>query len=116
MGFRERLHPQVSNAEITIFEGLSRRQLTSGLRTQQDIILKKTKPDFSWFEKRKAVYIDGEQVHQQKQEYDEEIQTLLERHGWDVLRISYHAPLSEKRLEEILDEIAEFLGPLEVDA
>lgn len=110
MSFREKMHPQVSNAEIELFKALSLAGLTDGMVTQRPIILKLTVPDFQWSLKRKVVYLDGVQVHRKKQEYDEEIQNMLEVRGWQVLRVSYEAPLSAKRKKEILDEIAEFIG------
>ena len=110
MGYKQNLHPSVSNAEIEIFKGLSQRGLTLGMVTQKPIILKATIPDFMWAEKRKVVYLDGEQVHRDKQEWDEEVQVKLENYGWQVLRVSYYAPLTKERTCEILNQIAVFLG------
>ena len=47
------MHPKVSRAEIEVFKALSVAGLTSGMVTQQPIILKSTIPDFCWIEKRK---------------------------------------------------------------
>ncbi len=80
--------------------------------TQQPIVLKSTIPDFCWLNKRKIVYLDGVQVHtkDKAQQRDAEIDELLELQGWDVLRIPYDPPLSEKALQEIMVKIKEFLG------
>jgi len=45
-----------------------------------------------------------------QQERDEEIRDLLEAQGWEVLRIPYEPPLTEKNLQEIIDAIKRFLG------
>ena len=108
--FKERLHPRVSKAEIEVFAELSFRNMTRGMTTQQTIVLKKTTPDFMWSEKRKAVYLDGDVVHRESEEWDTEVVQLLEKRGWQVLRISYHPPLTKEELEKIADQIQEFVG------
>ena len=111
MSYKARLHPKVSNAEISLFKALSIAGLTSGMITQKTIVLKVTIPDFCWPEKRKIVYLDGLQVHSgdEQQERDEEIKEMLEKQGWDVLRIPYEPPLSEINLQKILARIKRFL-------
>ena len=106
------MHPKVSNAEIEVFKALSAQGLTSGLVTQQPIVLKSTIPDFCWLNKRKIVYIDGSQVHtkDKAQQRDAEIDELLELKGWEVLRVAYDPPLDEKSLQEIMTSIKKFLG------
>ncbi len=112
MGYKTRLHPKVSNAELQLFRALSEAGLTGGMVTQKPIILKTTVPDFCWPEKRKIVYLDGKQVHSsdEQQERDQEIQELLEAQGWDVLRIPYEPPMPEACLKEILVTIKKFLN------
>jgi very-short-patch-repair endonuclease len=110
MSYRHNLHPRISKAEFQVFEELSKRNLTTGMVTQQPIVLKSTIPDFSWIEKRKAVYLDGDAVHKVGDEWDQEVVTLLEKRQWQVLRISYHAPLTQQRLGEIIKEIEEFVN------
>jgi very-short-patch-repair endonuclease len=63
-------------------------------------------------EKRKIVYLDGNPVHKKDKqlEKDEEIDNLLEAQGWDVLRIPYDPPLTEKCLQKIMAEIKQFLN------
>ena len=112
MSYKERMHPKVSRAEIEVFKSLSKSGLTSGMVTQQPIILKSTIPDFCWMEKRKIVYLDGRPVHRKDRqiEHDEEIDNLLTAQGWDVLRIPYQPPLTDKGLQEIMQTIKRFLN------
>src|SRR5512141_928343 len=106
------MHPTVSRAEIEVFKSLSEAGLTSGMVTQQPIILKSTIPDFCWMEKRKIVYLDGKPVHRKDKqiERDEEIDNLLTAQGWDVLRIPYDPPVTQKGLEKIMVTIKQFLN------
>jgi very-short-patch-repair endonuclease len=106
------MHPKVSRAEIEVFKSLSMSGLTSGMVTQQPIILKSTIPDFCWMEKRKIVYLDGNPVHRKDKqiERDEEIDNLLTAQGWDVLRIPYDPPLTDKGLQKIMMTIKRFLN------
>lgn len=112
MSFKRHMHPKVSNAELDLFKALSAAGLTKGMVTQKPIVLKATIPDFCWLDKRKAVYLDGIQAHSsdKQQDRDEEIRVLLEEKGWEVLRIPYEPPLSEKELKRIVELIKEFLG------
>ncbi len=106
------MHPRVSQAEMAVFQTLSMVGLTSGMMTQKPIILKSTVPDFCWAEKRKIVYLDGNPVHRKDKqlERDSEIDELLELQGWDVLRIPYDPPLTQKGLAEIMATIKRFLN------
>jgi very-short-patch-repair endonuclease len=106
------MHPRVSNAEMQVFKALSLAGLTSNMVTQQPIILKSAVPDFCWMNKRKIVYLDGVQVHSsdKQQERDSEIDDLLKAKGWDVLRIPYEPPLTDKGLQEIMATIKRFLN------
>ena len=112
VSYKNRLHPKVSNAEIEVFKALSAAGLTGGMVTQRTIVLKSTIPDFCWLNKRKAVYLDGLQAHSgdKQQKRDEEICELMEAQGWEVLRISYEPPLSEKELLRIVASIKSFVG------
>ncbi len=111
MSYKENMHPKVSQAEIAVFHALSAAGLTTGMITQKPIILKATIPDFCWVNKRKIVYLDGIPVHSKDKqlEKDEEITELLEMQGWEVLRIRYQPPITEKGLQEILSKIKSFL-------
>ncbi len=112
MSYKARMHPKVSKGELQVFRALSGAGLTGGMITQRPIVLKATIPDFCWPEKRKIVYLDGLQVHSsdEQQEHDEEVRKLLEAKGWDVLRISYEPPLTDAKLEEVLEMIRCFLS------
>jgi very-short-patch-repair endonuclease len=112
LSYKNQMHPKVSNAEIEVFKALSAEGLTDGMVTQKPIVLRATIPDFCWADKRKIVYLDGVQVHQKDKtrEKDEEIDELLELQGWDVLRIPYDPPMSEKDLREVMRVIRRFLG------
>jgi len=112
LSYKANMHPKVSNAEIEVFKSLSMAGLTAGMVTQKPIILKSTIPDFCWIGKRKIVYLDGIPVHSSDKqlEKDKEIFDLLEAQGWDVLRIPYQPPLTEKGLLEIVETIKRFLN------
>jgi len=111
VSYKKNMHPKVSAGELQVFKALSLAGLTSGMVTQKPIILKTTIPDFLWLEERKAVYLDGVQVHSKDkiQKRDEEIDELLEAQGWEVLRIPYEPPLTDKSLLEIISSIKSFL-------
>lgn len=114
MTFRDRMKVSVSDAEIRLRKKLTEKQLTKGLKTDSMVVLRFTVPDFQWNFKKLAVYLDGEQVHKGKKlERDEEIDFMLERLGWTVLRFRYKAPISEQKLEEITSKIEEQLACLE---
>jgi very-short-patch-repair endonuclease len=112
MSYKKRMHPQVSKAEIDLFKELSAAGLTDGMVTQKTIVLKSTIPDFCWLNRRKIVYLDGIQAHlsDKQKENDQEIDEMLTAQGWDVLRIPYDPPLTEKSLKEIKEFIRKFLG------
>jgi very-short-patch-repair endonuclease len=112
VSYKERMHPKVSKGEIDVFKALSAAGLTENMVTQQPIILKATIPDFCWVSKKKVVYLDGMQVHRKDKqlEKDEEIVNLLELQGWEVLRIPYNPPLTEKTLKEVIETIRRFVG------
>ncbi len=115
VSYKQLMHPKVSKAEIEVFKTLSTQGLTGGLVTQQPIILKSTIPDFCWVEKRKIIYLDGNPVHKKDKQLrkDEEIDELLEQQGWDVLRIPYDPPLTEKGLQKVMAQIKRFLNVID---
>jgi len=112
LSYKARLHPKVSKAEIEVFKALSAARLTNGMVTQKTIVLKSTIPDFCWLNKRKIVYLDGAQAHsgEKKQKQDEEIAEMLTANGWEVLRIPYDPPLTEKTLKQTIDAIRKFIA------
>lgn len=113
LSYKRNMHPKVSQAELQVFRALSEAGLTRGMVTQKTIVLRVTIPDFCWLNKRKAVYLDGLQVHSKdkQQQRDEEICEMLEAKGWEVLRIPYKPPLSGKELQRIIEAIRDFVGP-----
>jgi very-short-patch-repair endonuclease len=106
------MHPSVSKGEIELFKALSTAGLTDGMVTQKPIVLRSTLPDFCWLSRRKIVYLDGLQAHlsEKQKKNDEEIDELLAARGWEVLRITYDPPLTEKNLKEATERIRKFLG------
>jgi very-short-patch-repair endonuclease len=112
LSYKRYMHPTVSKAEIDVFKELSAQGLTTGMLTQKPIILKSTIPDFCWPEKKKVVYLDGIPVHKKDKqlEHDEEVVDLLELQGWDVLRIRYDPPLTEKECVKIIAQIKKFIN------
>ena len=115
MSYKKNMHPKVSNGEMQLFKALSLAGLTGGMVTQRPIVLKATIPDFCWLNKRKVVYLDGEQVHRKDKtkQRDSDIDEMLETQGWEVLRISYEPPMTDKALEAILTKIKDFLGTID---
>ncbi len=109
------MHPKVSNGEMQLFRALSLAGMTTGMVTQKPIVLKATIPDFCWPNKRKIIYLDGEPVHRDDkvQQKDKEIDELLETQGWEVLRIPYDPPLTDKALGEIMTKVRAFLGEID---
>jgi len=82
------------------------------MTTQERIILKSTLPDFIWRQKKKAVYLDGIQVHNKAhvEQRDEEIDQLMEKNGWQTLCIRYTPPLTREETQKIVEQIREFIG------
>jgi hypothetical protein len=94
----------VSKAELEIQAALGKEMLFP--LTQHPFCLQQTKPDFYFPGVNLAIYIDGQQVHQKREAKDEELRRLLEkRHGCIVRSYSYKAPLTKKRLREIVEHI-----------
>lgn len=115
MSFKKHMHPKVSKAELQVFKALSEAGLTRGMVTQKTIVLKVTIPDFCWLNLRKAVYLDGLHVHSsdKQQQRDAEVCDLLKAKGWEVLRIPYEPPLSDKELQKVIASIKDFIGSVD---
>ena len=71
-----------------------------------------TKPDRQWPRKKVAFFLDGDEVHEEGDEWDSLVDRVLEFMGWTVLRERYHAPLSKMRRHEILAKILTLLEAL----
>lgn len=102
----------VSVAEIRLACKLQEVSLTGelGLRfeRQKEFCLLSTKPDFYFSDVNLAVYLDGEQVHRNREERDFELRELLKkRYGCTVRSYSYKAPITKTRLNEITEQIVD---------
>jgi len=74
--------------------------------TQQEFCLQSTTPDFFFPNVNLAVYLDGEQVHKNRELKDKELSNKLKRRwGCTVRRMVYHAPLTKARKAEIVAQI-----------
>jgi len=104
VNYRERMNVKVSAAETAILQRLNSEGVFP--LTQQPFCLRHTTPDLFFPDINLAVYIDGEQVHRNKEQKDEELRRLLsKRHGCTVRSYSYKSPITKKRLQEIIDQI-----------
>lgn len=117
MNWKARMHPTVSRAELQIFYELQRLGLTEAMVTQKPIRdlrqpepSRYTIPDFFFIEAKLCVYIDGTQVHRNREEKDAEQAEWLKDLGYRVKRFEYIPPLSHDRKMEIVNEIRELLG------
>lgn len=94
----------VSNAEFAISGRLQKEGVH--FLSQQRFCLRQTVPDFFFPDVNLAVYIDGEQVHRKREQKDADLRDRLSQlYGCTVRSFSYSAPLSKKRLDEILTQI-----------
>lgn len=107
----------VANAEILLMAELNRRGIFN-FQTQYIISFTwqsegcfGTIINFYFSEKKLAVYLDGDEIHQKHRQEakDELINKALERRGIEVQRFSYTAPICDERLAEIADWIVEEL-------
>jgi len=74
--------------------------------TQKQFCLQHTTPDFYFSDVNLAVYLDGEQVHKNQETKDTELRRLLnKRYGCTIRAVTYKAPITKKRLQEITDQI-----------
>ena len=119
--YKERMKVPVSKGEYQLFIALKRAGLGDGIITQRKIQLREpdeahphglvTTPDFLYPRRMLALYLDGNNVHRgYRLERDEEIDELMKLKGWTVVRFPYHAPLSDKRKREIVEEVRRIRG------
>jgi len=109
MSYKQYLDPAqdytVSNAELKIFAEINKDKTVS-VMTQQEFCLVSTKPDFYFPDVNLAIYVDGEQVHRKREAKDTELRRLLKkRFGCTIRSYSYKAPITKKRLNEIVEAI-----------
>ena len=104
MSYRERMNVKVSAAEIAIHQRLNRKGLFP--MTQKPFCLQQTIPDFFFPGVNLAIYIDGEQVHRNKEEKDQELRRLLnKRYGCKIRSYRYKAPITKAKLQKIVATI-----------
>jgi very-short-patch-repair endonuclease len=97
----------VSAAEISLACKLAEANCLR-FETQKQFCLQSTKPDFYFADVNLAVYLDGEQVHRNREQKDQELRDKLEeRYGCTVRSYSYRAPITKARLQEICDKIVD---------
>jgi len=104
VNYRERMNVKVSAAETAILQRLNSEGVFP--LTQKPFCLRHTTPDLFFPDINLAIYIDGEQVHLNKEERDMELRRLLKkRHGCKVRSYTYKAPITKAKLEEIVGSI-----------
>jgi len=96
----------ISNAEIEIQKELYNKGLES-FYCQKQFYKLVTVADFYFPDVNLAVFIDGEQVHQNKEIQDSSKRDFVRSQGCTVREISYKAPLTKKRLAQIVDQIVD---------
>ena len=96
----------LSNAEIAISSELWKREIY-GVESQKKFWKLITVADFYIADVNLAVFIDGEQVHQNKELQDSSKRDFVRSQGCTVRVYTYKAPLTKKRLTEIVDQIVD---------
>ena len=97
--------PQISQMETFIAKALTAKAMS--FESQKLFCLQATTPDF-WFPKQNlACYLDGLNVHRNRQDKDELLRELLtKRHGVRVLSITYEGT-DQTEQDRVLAEITE---------
>ena len=97
--------PQISQMETLIAKALTAKAVS--FESQKLFCLQATTPDF-WFPKQNlACYLDGLDVHRNRQDKDELLRELLtKRHGVRVLSITYEGT-GQTEQDRVLAEITE---------
>ena len=107
MSFQDLMHPLHSRIEMDILEQLNHAGLFP--ETDKHFCVLSTTPDFYFADKRLAVYVDGEQVHRNREERDDYLRQLLaKRHGVTVLTFPYKRR-SKKAMRKIVEQIKEWM-------
>jgi len=98
----------ISNAELAIRTGLWDKDIY-GADYNYPFYKLVTSADFYFEDVKLAIFIDGEQVHRNKEFEDEEKRALIKGspYGCIVRSYSYKAPITKKRLKEIVDAIVD---------
>lgn len=111
MSWRRYVDPQtdlsVSAAELALACRLAEQDCLR-FETQKSFCLVQTKPDFYFSDVNLAVYLDGEQIHANRELKDTKIRELLKkRYGCTVRVYTYKAPITKARLHEICEQIVD---------
>ena len=96
----------ISNAEEDIMWTLSGYDLGI-IETQKKFYKLITVADFYFPDVNLAIFIDGEQIHQNKELQDSSKRDFVRSQGCTVREISYKSPLTKKRLAEIVYQIVD---------
>ena len=95
----------ISNAEIDIRNELWRQECY-GYEIQKKFYKLITSADIYFADINLAIFIDGEQVHRNKEFEDKDNRDLVEKlYGCTIRPYSYKAPITKKRLREIVASI-----------
>lgn len=92
-----------SNAENEIRDELAIKGYMP--ETQHRFYKLVTSADFWYPNIRLAIFLDGEQVHKDKEFEDMDKRDFVRSRGCTVRVFSYHAPMSQKRKKEIIAKI-----------
>ena len=95
----------ISNAEMDIRIALTNKGLQPYI--QQPFYKLITVADFYFPDVNLAVFIDGEQIHQNKELQDSSKRDFVRSQGCTVRVYTYKSPLTKKRLAEIVSQIVD---------
>jgi len=97
----------VSNAEIKIRKALYNKDCY-GADYNKPFYKLITSADFYFSDINLAIFVDGEQVHKDKEFSDKDKRDLVAKlHGCTIRSYSYKDPITKKRLAEIVDLIVD---------
>jgi hypothetical protein len=122
MSFRDHMRVNRSGSEDTIQVALSSAGLTRGCVTgwgfeftceeSAEFGVMGTWADRYWPHAKLVVFFDGQpHLKQHQLARDEAVTACLEARGLTVKRYPYHAPITKKRLAEIVCDLAKILRP-----
>lgn len=101
--------PEQSKMEQRVLDKLIEKGVKNIVQQRQFCLLT-TKPDLYFASKNVAVYLDGEEVHRNRTDRDDELREMLrKRYGVNVLSITYSGA-SDKETCRVTDEILQVLN------
>ena len=115
MSFRERMSQPTSKAEDLFHARIQREGLYWNMHRGFVIELdekRATRPDFCWYSRRIALYLDGRVVHGTRgaRRRDERITRELEDRGWIVIRAVHNGRLTGEQEDTLIATLRELLG------